>query len=128
MMAKTWGHLKAAASGKEKSTEDTKKRPARLRISYKKSSTFVREYERNLKRGGTFIKTKSPLPVGRDCVLLLTVPDVKDTIAVRGSVVWSSKGLDDLQGQEEGMGIRYDVDDGAGMDTLKRALTDLGGS
>lgn len=103
----------------------SKKRPARLRISYKKSSTFVREYERNLKRGGTFIKTKSPLDVGRDCVLLLTVPNLDDTIAVRGAVVWSSKGLDDLQGQEEGMGIRYDADDATGMANLKEALAQL---
>jgi uncharacterized protein (TIGR02266 family) len=103
----------------------SKKRPARLRISYKKSSTFVREYERNLKRGGTFIKTKTPLDVGRDCVLLLTVPNLDDTIAVRGAVVWSSKGLDDLQGQEEGMGIRYDADDASGMASLKEALAQL---
>jgi len=103
----------------------SRKRPARLRISYKKSSTFVREYERNLKRGGTFIKTKTPLDVGRDCVLLLTVPNLDDTIAVRGAVVWSSKGLDDLQGQEEGMGIRYDADDASGMASLKEALAQL---
>ena len=105
-----------------------KKRPARLRISYKKSATFVREYERNLKRGGTFIKTNTPLAVGRQCVLLLTVPELDDTIAVRGSVVWSSKGLEDLQGQDEGMGIRYDETDEEGMARLKSALSQLSAS
>jgi len=113
------------AEAPQRSADEGNKRPARLRISYKKSSTFVREYERNLKRGGTFIKTKSPLEVGRDCVLLLTVPDLDDTIAVRGAVVWSSKGLSDLQGQEEGMGIRYDEDDEGGMENLKKALSQL---
>ena len=113
------------AAEAEAGSPQPRKRPARLRISYKKSSTFVREYERNLKRGGTFIKTKTPLEVGRECVLLLTVPDLDDTIAVRGSVVWSSLGVDDLQGQEEGMGIRYDVEDGQGMDSLKSALSKL---
>ena len=39
----------------------------------------MREYERNLKRGGTFIKTKTPLEVGRECVLLLTVPDLENS-------------------------------------------------
>jgi type IV pilus assembly protein PilZ len=115
-----------ASTGPEgDSAPAAKRRPARLRISYKKSATFLREYERNLKRGGTFIKTKTPLDVGRECVLLLTVPDLDDTIAVRGAVVWSSKGLGDLQGQEEGMGIRYDDADGEGMANLKEALAQL---
>ena len=116
---------KEPAAEAEAASPQPRKRPARLRISYKKSSTFVREYERNLKRGGTFIKTKSPLAVGRECVLLLTVPELSDTIAVRGAVVWSSKGLDDLQGQEEGMGIRYDEEDSEGMAKLKTALSQL---
>jgi molecular chaperone DnaK len=98
------------------------RKPARLRISYKKASTFEREYSRNLKRGGTFIKTKKPLDVGRDCVLHLTVPGVDKPLELRGSVVWSSKGVEVLAGQEEGMGIKYDPEDTEGLARLKEAL------
>ena len=59
---------------------------------------------------------------------MLTVPELDDTIAVRGAVVWSSKGLDDLQGQDEGMGIRYDETDEEGMARLKSALSQLSAS
>ena len=101
------------------------RKPAKLRIAYKKASTFQREYTRNLKRGGTFIKTKKPLDVGRDCVLHLTVPGVDQPLELRGSVVWSSKGVEVLAGQEEGMGIKYDADDSEGIAALKKALAAL---
>ena len=100
----------------------TGRKPAKLRISYKKAGTFQREYTRNLKRGGTFIKTKKPLDVGRDCVLHLTVPGVDLPLQLRGSVVWSSKGVEVLAGQEEGMGIKYDPSDSEGLAALKAAL------
>ena len=102
-----------------------KRRPAKLRIAYKKASTFNREYTRNLKRGGTFIKTKKPLDVGRDCVLHLTVPGLDDALELRGSVVWSSKGVEVMAGQEEGMGIKYDPADTDGLEKLKTALATL---
>lgn len=101
------------------------RKPAKLRISYKKASTFQREYTRNLKRGGTFIKTKKPLDVGRDCVLHLTVPGIEQPLEIRGSVVWSSKGVEVLAGQEEGMGIKYDPADTDGISKLKAALSSL---
>ncbi|MCP4870961.1 MAG: Hsp70 family protein [Proteobacteria bacterium] len=102
-----------------------KRRPARLRISYKKASTFLNEYKRNLKRGGTFIKTKKPLDVGRDCVLHLTIPGFDDPVELRGSVVWSSKGVEVMAGQEEGMGIKYDPADTSGVESLKSAIKQL---
>ena len=101
------------------------RRPARLRISYKKASTFLNEYRRNLKRGGTFIKTRKPLDVGRDCVLHLTVPGFDDPVELKGSVVWSSKGIEVMAGQEEGMGIKYDPNDTAGVERLKTVLAAL---
>ena len=101
------------------------RKPAKLRIAYKKASTFQREYSRNLKRGGTFIKTAKPLDVGRDCVLHLTVPGVDQPLELRGSVVWSSKGVEVLAGQEEGMGIKYDPEDTDGIAQLKAALSSL---
>lgn len=106
-------------------TGSGRRRPARLRISYKKSSTFVGEYRRNLQRGGTFIKTKKPLDVGRDCILHLTVPGLDQPIEVRGSVVWSSKGQQLNPGQDEGMGIKYDAGDDDGMTRLRTAVDNL---
>jgi molecular chaperone DnaK len=102
-----------------------KRRPAKLRISYKKASTFVKEYSKNIKRGGTFIKTKKPLDVGRECILHLTVPGWDDPIEIHGNVVWSSKGVEVMVGQEEGMGIKYDTADDAGLVAAQQALSAL---
>ncbi|MBN92449.1 MAG: molecular chaperone DnaK [Deltaproteobacteria bacterium] len=107
---------KAAPAGKKRKT-------ARLRISYKKSSTFVKEYTRNLKRGGTFIKTGKPLSVGRSCILHLTIPDWDSPVELRGSVVWSSKDATLEDGQEQGMGIKYDPEDSAGRQALEAVLS-----
>jgi len=102
-----------------------KKRPARLRISYKNASTFVKEYKRNLKRGGTFIKTKTPLEVGRDCILHLTIPGCDEPVEVQGAVVWSSRDSEDVEGQEQGMGIKYSSAEGSGIEGLREVLARL---
>ena len=102
-----------------------KRKPAKLRISYKKASTFVREYTKNIPRGGTFIKTPKPLSKGRDCILHLTVPGIAEPIEIRGEVVWSSKGIEVEEGQDLGMGIKYDPSDVAGITAAQDALDAL---
>jgi type IV pilus assembly protein PilZ len=102
-----------------------KKRPARLRISYKRAATFVKEYKRNLKRGGTFIKTKKPLEIGRACILHLTIPGCDEPVEVHGSVVWSSRGAEDVEGQEQGLGIKYSTEAEGGFEALKEVLEHL---
>lgn len=102
------------------------KKPARLKIRYKKAVTFVNEFTDNLERGGTFIKTGKPLECGRRCHFELTVPGRDDPVRVRGMVVWSSRGVDELpEGQKAGMGVRYDADDEAGLAGLRQAVKDL---
>ncbi len=114
---------KAGAGGKKKKK---KKKPARLRISYKNAATFVKEYQRNVNRGGTFIKTKKPLAVGRDCVLFLTVPGVDDPLELKGAVVWSSRDKAPEPGKDEGMGIKFDTSAGSGLQRVTDTLQQLG--
>ena len=101
------------------------RKPARLRISYKNASTFVKEYTRNVSRGGTFIKTKKPLAVGRDCVLFLTVPGIEDPVELLGVVVWSSLGADREPGKDEGMGIKFDTGPEGGLGQVSQTLQQL---
>jgi type IV pilus assembly protein PilZ len=85
----------------------------------------VKEYKRNLKRGGTFVKTKKPLEVGRACILHLTVPGCDEPIEVGGSVVWSSRDAEDVEAQDQGMGIKYTTGEGSGLKHLKEVLDRL---
>ncbi len=99
------------------------RKPARLKIRYKRAKTFVEELTENLARGGTFVKTEKPLDVGRECVFEVYVPGTEDMVEVRGKVVWSSKGLPALGvGQEVGMGVQYDRQDEGGLGRLKDAV------
>jgi molecular chaperone DnaK len=89
-----------------------RKKPARLKMNYRSIDAFVLEYRRNIERGGAFIKTPKPLPVGRECIFEVRIPGVDDALVFPGVVTWSSAKLATLSaGQEEGMGIEYQMDD-----------------
>ncbi len=89
-----------------------RKKPARLKMNYRSVDAFVIEYRRNLERGGAFIRTPKPLPVGRDCVFEVRIPGVDEPLVFPGVVTWSSATLAQLSaGQEEGMGIEYHMSD-----------------
>lgn len=107
-------------------SDGSKKKPARLKIAYKRTDAFVNEYGENLSRGGTFIKTPSPLDLGRECVFELSIPNRDMPILLKGVVVWSSKGAVQLEaGQEAGMGIKYVFDESSSKRDLERILNDL---
>ena len=106
----------------------SKKKPAKLKIRYKRPQTFVKEFAENLERGGTYIKTPKPLENGRRCVFELTVPGFSEALTIRGAVTWSSRGEATLpEGQAPGMVIDYDIDDTEGIEGIRRAVKTLGG-
>jgi type IV pilus assembly protein PilZ len=51
-----------------------KPEPIRLSVTYERMNAFFAEYEKNIRRGGTFIPTEKPLPIGTDFTFELTVP------------------------------------------------------
>ena len=76
--------------------------PIELKVDYKKLNSFFADYTKNISKGGTFIKTKKPLPIGTRFLFKLTVPHREEPFELLGDVVWSSP-----EGEEPGMGIRF---------------------
>src|SRR4051794_3479261 len=76
--------------------------PIELKVDYKKLNSFFADYTKNISKGGTFIKTKKPLPIGTRFLFKLSVPQRGAAFELLGEVVWS-KG----DGDEPGMGIRF---------------------
>lgn len=76
--------------------------PIELKVDYKKLNSFFADYTKNISKGGTFIKTKKPLPIGTQFLFKLTVPQRGDPFELLGEVVWSQN-----DGEEPGMGIRF---------------------
>ncbi len=76
--------------------------PIELKVDYKKLNSFFADYTKNISKGGTFIKTKKPLPIGTRFLFKLTVPKREAPFELLGEVVWSKPDAD-----EPGMGIRF---------------------
>lgn len=62
------------------------RRPIELKVEYKRLNTFFADYTKNISRGGTFIKTSRPLPVGTEFLFKLFVPGRDEPLTIHGEV------------------------------------------
>jgi type IV pilus assembly protein PilZ len=97
-----------------------------LRVEYRRLNTFFYDYTKNISRGGTFIRTERPLPVGTGFVFRLVVPGLAEPLVLRGEVRWVRAPGDAHAGAEDpdghpGMGIRLVYDD----ESQRRAIEAL---
>jgi type IV pilus assembly protein PilZ len=86
---------------------DAAREPITLRVDYKRLNMFFADYTKNISKGGTFIKTKNPLPIGTEFVFVLSFPHVERTLQLSGEVVWIDSGEGEGSSGEAGMGIRF---------------------
>jgi Tfp pilus assembly protein PilZ len=86
-----------------------KKKPARLKLSYRRLDTLVKEYQVNLIQGGSFVKTTKPLKVGRTCSIILQAPGLDEPLTIPGVVAWSSD--NEANPEKVGMKIEYTLSD-----------------
>lgn len=78
-----------------------------LTVEYKRLNAFFADYAKNIGRGGTFIRTEKPLPIGTDFTFKLVVPTLVEPIRLRGRVQWIVRTEDGATDQEPGMGIGF---------------------
>lgn len=97
-------------------TDDERRRNARapieLKVEYKRLNTFFADYTKNISRGGTFIGTDKPLPVGTEFVFALGVPNMPEPLRLRGKVIWTTPAEDATKANPAGMGIEFQYDSG----------------
>jgi type IV pilus assembly protein PilZ len=94
--------------------------PIELRVEYKSLNSFFAEYTRNISKGGAFIRTKKPLPVGTRFLFKLSVPSRPEPLAVEGEVIRV-----EAQGEGAGMGIRFDWSGDAARSAFDREVESL---
>jgi type IV pilus assembly protein PilZ len=80
------------------------RRPIELKVEYKRLNTFFADYTKNISRGGTFIKTSRPLPVGTEFLFKLFVPGREEPLTIHGEVQRIIEGSDT---EEAGMAIKF---------------------
>lgn len=94
--------------------------PIELKVDYKKLNSFFADYTKNISKGGTFIKTRKPLPIGTRFLFKLSVPRRDEPFELLGEVVWSK-----ADGDEPGMGIRFIYADDAQRNAFESVVEQL---
>ena len=69
-------------------------------------NAFFADYTKNISKGGTFIKTAHPLPVGTRCQFSFTLPALSDPLLVEGEVTWQLA-PEEAGGRDAGMGVKF---------------------
>jgi type IV pilus assembly protein PilZ len=87
--------------------------PIELKVEYKRMNTFFADYTKNISRGGTFIGTLKPLPVGTEFIFALGVPQMPEPVRLRGRVIWTTSPDIATKANPAGMGIEFQYTDDA---------------
>src|SRR5262245_31444042 len=82
-----------------------------LLVAYKTVGGFISEWAVNLSRGGLFVNTRNPLPMGTIVRLMVNLPGVAFPFDLAGRVV-RVEAVDNGANVAPGMGIEFlEVDD-----------------
>src|SRR5207237_9147805 len=104
------GHAGCSGGSEQASHTDARaapRGPLRLRVDYERMNAFFADYTKNISKGGTFIKTSRPLPVGTRFLFALAVPALSEPVTLDGEVTWVLKPEEAAERQDPGMGIRF---------------------
>ena len=84
--------------------------PVNLRIKFRSASLqqFIERYGVDVSRGGIFIRTREPLPVGTRLKLDFQLVDAAPLFQGDGTVVWIREYDPGKTGVTPGMGVRFD--------------------
>ena len=108
-------------------TRTSPRAPIELKVEYKKLNTFFADYTKNISKGGTFIKTDRPLPVGTEFVFKLSLPKREQPFELRGAVIWTNQpnAIQEPSNPNMGMGIRFIFENDAERSTFEDGVEDL---
>ncbi len=96
-----------------------------LTVEYKRLNAFFADYTKNIGRGGTFIRTDKPLPIGTDFTFRLTIPTLPEPLRLRGRVQWTVDPAHASDEQPSGMGIGFVYENEAERQRLAAAVEGL---
>ncbi len=94
---------------------ENKRRSARLHhelpVAYRSVGSFLSDWATNISRGGLFINTRKPLPVGTVVKLIIQLPDTAFPVDIKGKVTRVTE-FANRANQVPGMAIEFiDVDE-----------------
>jgi type IV pilus assembly protein PilZ len=81
--------------------------PIQLLVDYRSGGSYLFDFCKDLGTGGVFIQTDRPLPTGTNLDLTFTIPDSKETLLTRGTVIWCQPPVADQKDLTPGMGVQF---------------------
>ena len=84
--------------------------PMRTRMDYRDTTggNFLYEYTTNISKGGIFIETRDPLPVGTTVEMRFQPPGHDEILEIAGIVMWVNPyRADSDENPNPGMGIQF---------------------
>ncbi|MDX2090687.1 MAG: TIGR02266 family protein [Kofleriaceae bacterium] len=114
-----------AADDAQPERREDSRRPIELKVEYKRLNTFFADYTKNISRGGTFIKTSRPLPVGTEFLFKLFVPGREQPLTIHGEVQRIIDGTGEGDEAEAGMAIRFVYREGDPQAEIARVVEGL---
>jgi type IV pilus assembly protein PilZ len=99
--------------------------PIELQLDYQRLNTFFADYVKNISRGGTFVGTRKPLPVGTHFVFVLGVPQLEAPLRFDGKVMWVTSTEDASKANPAGMGIEIEYATEEEKNRVKRGVEAL---
>jgi type IV pilus assembly protein PilZ len=95
--------------------------PIELKVEYKRLNTFFADYTKNISRGGTFIKTSRPLPIGTEFLFKLFVPGRDTPLTIHGEV----QRIVDASEGDAGMAIKFVYREGDPQAEIARTVESM---
>jgi uncharacterized protein (TIGR02266 family) len=94
----------------------------RIKLKYPDVDTFIQKYSVNISRGGIFIATRTPKPVGTLVRFEFQLSDTTPVIRGEGQVIWVKTFDPDQPKKVHGMGVRFTRLDSESRTLVDRAL------
>ncbi len=98
--------------------------PLKVQVKYKTPNAFLVDYSLNISKGGLFIGTEKPLPVGTSVEFQILFPNTRKPVKGAGEVMWLSAGKSD---EPLGMGVKFNELDAEGMATIEKIFRGFSG-
>jgi uncharacterized protein (TIGR02266 family) len=96
----------------------------RIKLKYPDIDTFIQKYAVNISRGGIFIATKQPKPVGTNVRFEFLLANAEGTSVIRGEgqVQWTREYDPEAPTRAHGMGVKFTRLDSDSQALVERAL------
>ena len=96
--------------------------PVRVRLRYADLETFIERFSANVTRGGVFIASRAPRPVGDLFAFEVQLATGQVALAGEGKVIWVKEFDPTTPTKAHGMGVQFTALSPASRDVLQRML------